>query len=237
MNSMLKGGVHAMALLTLPALATVGLTANPLIEPWTGPYGGVPPFDRVQVDHFAPAFEASMALYRQELQVITDNPEPPSFENTIAAFERAGRTYGRVRAVYGVWSSSLSSPEFQAVEREMAAKLAAFRDEIMQNAKLFQRIEAIYQSPDKDALTAEQQRLVWLHYTEFVRSGAKLDETQKARVSAINQRLAALFTAFSQNLLADEEQGATVLAEEAELAGLPDSLRSAATRGPAPSRS
>jgi len=228
MHPILKGGVHAMVLLTLPALATVGLTANPLVEPWTGPYGGVPPFDRVQVDHFAPAFEASMALYRQELQAITDNSEAPSFENTIAAFERAGRTYSQVRAVYGVWSSSLSSPEFQAVEREMAAKLAAFRDEIMQNAKLFQRIEAIYESPDKDALTAEQQRLVWLHYTEFVRSGAKQDETQKARVSAINQRLAALFTAFSQNLLADEEQGATVLADEADLAGLPDSLRSAA---------
>jgi peptidyl-dipeptidase Dcp len=228
MNQIFKGGVHALALLTLPALAGIGLSANPLVEPWSGPYGGVPPFDRVQVEHFAPAFEASMAAYRQELQAITDNPEPPSFDNTIAAFERTGRSYSQVRAVYGVWSSTLSSPEFQTVEREMAPKLAAFRDEIMQNEKLFQRIEAVYQAPDKDQLTDEQQRLVWLHYTEFVRSGANLDATQKARVSAINQRLAALFTAFSQNLLADEEQGATVLADEAELAGLPDSLRSAA---------
>ena len=122
----------------------------------------------------------------------------------------------------------MSSPEFQGVEREMAPRLAAFRDEIIQNEKLFRRIEAVYQSPDKAQLTPEQQRLVWLHYTNFVRAGAKLDAAGKARVAAINQRLAALYTTFSQNLLADEEQGTTVLEDEADLAGLPDSFVQAA---------
>jgi peptidyl-dipeptidase Dcp len=228
MHPILKNGMNAVALVTLPALASLGLSANPLVQPWQGPYGGVPPFDQVQVEHFVPAFEASMEAYRDQLRTIADNPEPPSFDNTIAAYEGAGRMYRRVQAVYGVWSSALSSPEFQAVERDMAPRLAAFRDEITQNEKLFRRIEAVYHAPDKDQWTPEQQRLVWLHYTEFVRAGAKLDEEQKARITAINQRLAALFTAFSQNLLADEEQGATVLTSEAELDGLPDSLRKAA---------
>ena len=213
MHEKLKTSANALALLTVPLLASAASAASPLVEPWTGPYGGVPPFDQVQVAGFQPAFEAAMERYREELQAITDNTAPPTFENTIVAYERAGRAYERVSAVYGVWSSALSSPEFQGVEREMAPRLAAFRDEIVQNEKLFQRIKAVYESPDKAQLSAEQQRLVWLHYTEFVRAGAKLDAAEKARVTAINQRLAALFTAFSQNLLADEEQGSTVLDE------------------------
>ena len=228
MHPILKNGINALAFVTLPALASLGLSANPLVQPWEGPYGGVPPFDQVQVEHFVPAFEASMEAYREELRSIAENPEPPSFDNTVVALERAGRMYRRVQAVYGVWSSALSGSEFQAVEREMAPRLAAFRDEIIQNEKLFRRIEAVYHAQDKDQWTPEQQRLAWLHYTDFVRAGAQLDEEQKARITAINQRLAALFTAFSQNLLADEEQGATVLTSEAELAGLPDSLRKAA---------
>jgi peptidyl-dipeptidase Dcp len=228
MPPIFNSSMKAVALAALPALASVGLSTNPLIQPWPGPYGGVPPLDRVQVQHFVQAFEASMEDYRAQLQAIADNPDPASFDNTIAAYEAAGRTFHRVQAVYGVWSSALSSSEFQAVEREMEPRLAAFRDEITQNEKLFRRIEAVYHDPDKDRWTPEQQRLVWLHYTGFVRAGAKLDAEQKARVAAINQRLAALFTAFRQNLLADEEQGATVLTDSTELAGLPDSLRQAA---------
>jgi peptidyl-dipeptidase Dcp len=135
--------------------------------------------------------------------------------------------YRRVQAVYGVWSSALSGPEFQAVEREMAPRLAAFRDEIMQNEKLFQRIEAVYQAPDKDQLTPEQQRLVWLHYTEFVRAGAKLDEDAESPRHGHQSTAGRLFTAFSQNLLADEEQGATVLTERG---GIGRSARFAARR-------
>jgi peptidyl-dipeptidase Dcp len=199
-----------------------------LLKPWPGPQGGVPPFDKVQAAHFKPALEASMETYRREIEAIADQKEPPSFENTIAAMESAGRTYSQVRTVYGVWSSTMSAPEFQAIEREMEPRLAAFSDEITQNEKLFRRIEAVYESPEKEKLTAEQQRLVWLYYTNFVRAGAKLDAKEKARATEINQRLAALFTTFSQNLLADEQELGTVLESKDDLSGLPDSVRSAA---------
>jgi peptidyl-dipeptidase Dcp len=122
----------------------------------------------------------------------------------------------------------MSSPEFQAVEREMAPKLAAFRDRIVQNEKLFARIAAVYEARDGSGLGPEQRRLAWLHYTNFVRAGARLDAGAKARLSEINQRLAALFTTFNQNVLADENDYVVVLEGEADLAGLPDSVRSAA---------
>ena len=220
----------ASAALALSGSAITGATGSdhPLLAAWAGPQGGVPPFDRVSVADFPPALEASMAAYRKEIQAITEDPAAPTFANTIAAMEQAGRVYARARAVYGVWSSTLSDPQFQAVEREMEPRLAAFRDEIMQDAKLFARIAAIYESPEKSRLTPEEQRLVWHHYTEFVRAGAGLDAAAKARVTAINQRLAALFTAFNQNLLADEEQMATVLTQAGDLAGLPEPVRTAA---------
>jgi peptidyl-dipeptidase Dcp len=122
----------------------------------------------------------------------------------------------------------MAGPEFQAVQREMAPKLAAFNDKITQNEALFQRIEAVYNSPVKKKLSSEQQRLVWLDYTNFVRSGAKLNGTDKARLSQINQQLAGLFTKFSQNVLAEEDGQFVALKSEADLAGLPQSVRDAA---------
>jgi peptidyl-dipeptidase Dcp len=214
---------------TTPATPAVTPTAqNPLLASWTGPYGGVPPFDAVQVGHFKPALEAAIEANRREIATIANNPEAPTFENTLVALEDTGRTLSDVETLYGIWSSALSGPEFQAIEREMAPRLAAFADEITQNEKLFQRIEAVYHSPDKAKLTPEQQRLAWLYYTRFVRSGAKLDGAAKKRLSDINQRLASLYTGFSQNVLADEENYTVVLESEADLAGLPESVRAGA---------
>jgi peptidyl-dipeptidase Dcp len=201
---------------------------NPLLAKWTGPYGGVPPLDQVKVEHFKPALEWGMELTRRELDAIAKNPAPATFENTIAAMDNTGRTLNDVATHYGIWGSTLSSPEFQAVETEMDPKLAAFSDEVTQNAALFARIEAVYNSPEKSKLTPEQQRLTWLTYTNFVRAGAKLDEAGKKRMGEINQRLATLYTSFSQNLLHDEENYATVLESEKDLAGLPDSVRAGA---------
>ncbi len=201
---------------------------NPLLAKWTGPYGGVPSFDKVKVDLFRPALEASMEENRREIAAIANNPDAPTFENTIAALEDTGRTLNDVGTIFGIWSSSMNGPEFQTIEREMAPKLSAFSDEITQNEKLFKRIEAVYNSPDKAKLTPEQQRLTWLVYTNFVRSGAKLDEAAKKRLVDINQRLASLYTDFSQNVLADEENYVVVLESEADLAGLPDSVRAGA---------
>jgi peptidyl-dipeptidase Dcp len=204
------------------------MAENPLLASWSGPYGGVPPFDKVQVAHFKPALEAAIEEKRREIAAIANEPAAPTFENTIAAMEASGKTYDAVNTLYGIWSANRNGPEFQAIERELAPRLAAFRDEITQNEKLFQRIEAVYTSPDKARLTPEQQRLTWVYYTTFVRSGAKLDAAAKQRMAGINQRLASLYTAFSQNVLADEENYAVILESEADLAGLPASVRAGA---------
>ncbi len=223
-NGILAGGVSALTAISSPAASPSATAAVPLVEEWKGPFGGLPPFDQVKVEQFKPAFEVTMDQYRADIKAIAENPEAPTFQNTIAALEGAGRPFGRVASVYSVWSSTMATPDFQAVEREMEPRLAALRDEVTQNEKLFRRIETVYQSPEKDNLTPEQQRLVWYHYTEFVRSGAKLDAAGKARVAAINQKLADLYTRFGQNLLSDEEGYATTLSNKADLAGLPESF-------------
>jgi len=197
---------------------------NPLLAPWTGPYGGVPPFDQVRVEQFVPAFEAAMAEKLAELARIAADPSPATFENTLAALERSGRSLGRVRHLYDVWAGTLSTPEFQAVEREMSPRLAAFADRITQDEKLFARIAAVYQG--RDALAPEQQRLAWVTYTGFVRAGARLDAAAKKRVAEINERLAALETTFQQNLLGDED-AYPLLLERKDLSGLPPAVRAA----------
>lgn len=202
--------------------------ANPLLLKWEGPYGGVPPFDRVQVSQFKSALEDGMAENLAEVDRIAKDPATPTFENTIVAMERAGDTLNRVQTVYGVFGSTMNGPEFQIVQREMAPRLAAFSDQITQNPALFKRIEAVYNSPDKPKLSSEQQRLAWLYYTRFVRSGARLGTDAKARLSQINQQLAGLFTRFSQNVLAEEDGQFITLKSETELAGLPQSVRDAA---------
>jgi peptidyl-dipeptidase Dcp len=216
-----------------PAMNSGGMPAaaaaeNVLLQEWTGPWGGLPPFDQVEVADFEPALESAMAENLAEIDRIAADPAPATFENTLAAMERAGRTLDRVFAVYGVWSSNLATPEFQAVQREMAPRIAAFSDRITQNEALFRRIEAVYESPAKATLSPEQQRLAWLYHTNFVRAGARLDAGAKERLSEINQRLAGLFTQFNQNVLKDEERFELVLEGEADLAGLPQSLRDAA---------
>jgi peptidyl-dipeptidase Dcp len=208
-----------------PAPPTPPATQNPLLQPWRGTHGGVPPFDQVQVADIKPALEAAMAENLAEIDRIANDSSAPTFQNTIASMERAGRTLDRVGTIYGIWSSSMSTDDFQAVEQEMAPKLAAFSDQITQNEALFRRIETVYNSPEKARLTPEQQRLVWLYYTNFVRAGAKLEPAAKTRMSELNQKLAELYTKFSQNLLADEGDQFLVLEEEADLAGLPQSLR------------
>jgi peptidyl-dipeptidase Dcp len=206
---------------------------NPLLEKWAGSYSGVPPFDRVEVAHFKPALEAAMSEKLTDIGKIAANPAAPTFENTIAEMERAGQTLDRVQTIYGVWSSTMNGPEFQVVQREMAPRMAAFNDKITQNEALFRRIEAVYNSPEKSKLSAEQQRLTWLYYTNFVRAGARLDAAAQARLSEINQKLAGLYTRFSQNVLAEETDQFIALKSEAELAGLPQSVREAAAEAAA----
>ncbi len=223
----MTGSLLSNHLNTTTAANIGSVDPNPLLAEWEGRYGGVPPFDKVQVALFKPALESAMAENLSEIDKIAKSSTAPTFENTIVAMERAGQTLDRVGTIYAVWSSTMSSPDFQVVQREMAPRLAAFNDQITQNEPLFKRIETVYNSPDKRKLTAEQQRLVWLYYTNFVRSGAKLDTKTKARLTEINQELAGLFTKFSNNVLFEEDNQFITLKSEDELKGLPQSVRDA----------
>ncbi len=216
------------AAVAVAGAATEAPMSNPLLPKWSGPYGGVPPFGAVKVEDFKPALEAGIAEELAESEAIANDPAAASFENTIVALERAGRTLNRVGSVYSVFGSTLSTPDFQALEREMAGPLSAYQDQILQNEKLFKRIAAVYEARERSGLTPEQKRLSWLYYTRFVRAGARLTPAGKKRVAEINERLATLFTSFNQNVLADETDYMVLLEREADLAGLPESLRSAA---------
>jgi peptidyl-dipeptidase Dcp len=210
------------------AQASAAAGPNPLLEKWTGPWGGVPPFGRFKVKDLQPALEAAMAENLAEIDRIAGDPAPATFDNTIAAMERAGHALERVSAVYGVYTSTMNDDEVQAIEREMAPKLAAFSDQITQNSRLFARIAAVYAARDGLGLNPEQRRLVWLDYTTFSLAGARLDDAGKKKLSELNQQLATLYTSFSQNVLAEEGTQMVLLERAEDLAGLPQSMIEAA---------
>ncbi len=201
---------------------------NPLLRPWEGPYGGVPPFDQIKVEHFKPAIEAGILENRAEIAAITANPSAPTFENTVEALERSGETLGRVESIFNVYQSSLASDEFSAAEEELSPLLAAFNDELWQNVALFKRVDAVYNSSDQTKLTPEQQRLVWFYETRFLMNGAKITGQQKERVTKINQRVAVLQSKFSANTRADEDELYLLIDRKEDLAGLPASFVSSA---------
>ncbi|SHF85109.1 M3 family metallopeptidase [Flavobacterium defluvii] len=201
---------------------------NPLLQEWEGPYGGVPDFTKYKISDFKPAIEFAIQEKLDEIEAIANNPAEPDFENTISALELSGEKLDRIHAVYGIYRSNLSSPEFNAVDTEMSPKLAGISDKLYQNKKLFLRIEKLYKSEESKKLTAEQQRLLWLYYTDFVREGAELNEADKKEVARINQELAVLFTLFSQKLLAEENGQYLELKTEEDLDGLPEEFKNAA---------
>lgn len=202
----------------------------PLLAPWTGPHGGAPAFDKVNIQDFKPAFEAAMAGQRTKIDAIVSTSAPPNFANTIAALEDSGRDLDRVYAFFNVYTSTLNDKAMQAIEQEMSPKLAAFQDEIIQNPRLFARIKAVYDAREHSGLSPEQQRVTWVIYRRFARQGAALTPGQKTRMGAINQRLASLYTTFSQNELSDEETWTLALTSQDDLAGLPASLVDGAAR-------
>jgi peptidyl-dipeptidase Dcp len=210
-----------------PPQAVQAPAANPLIAPWTGPYGGVPPWDKVKPELFPSAFEAALAERKQDYDRIANNPARPTFANTFVPMQNAGQTLNRVMTLFGVMTGNMNTPAYQALDREWSPKLSKASDEITFNPRLFARIEAIYKVRDTSGLDAQQKRLVTRTYDSFVRQGAKLTPAQKEELSAFNQNLAINFSEFSQRLLADEGT-AIIVTDEARLAGLPDSVKAVA---------
>jgi peptidyl-dipeptidase Dcp len=196
---------------------------HPMLEAWTGPYGGVPPWDKLNAAAIGKAFETGLALLLAEVDVIAENPEPPTFENTFTPLEDAGRHSDRAQTLFSIMTNNLSTPEVQAVDKEWSPKIAAAYDKIAFNPKLFARVAAIHEARDKANLSPEQRRLVELNYDRFVRAGAKLSPDDKAKVGKINEELAGLFTDFGNKVLADENSW-TVLESKKDLAGLSQSL-------------
>lgn len=207
-------------------------TPNPFFSTWQTPYG-VPPFGEIDAAHFAPAFAAAIATHQAEIEQIAQNVFVPSFENTVAAFDRSGRMLARVERVFDNLVASETSPALQSVEREMAGPLAAHSNWIYTHADLFARIDALYEARHKLNLTPEQFRLTERIHLDFVRQGAKLSPDAKKRYGQVMEQLAELNTQFGQNVLADESEYRLLLKTEADLAGLPDFVRAAAKQAAA----
>ena len=205
---------------------------NPLLDDWDTPYG-LPPFDRLRAEHFEPALRAAMAEHRAELAAIAADPSPADFDNTAAAFDRAGRRLARIAAAFYNLTSSATSPELQAVQRAMAAPMAAHHSAVHMDAGLFRRIAALHEHRAELGLQPEQVRLVERLHLDFVRAGARLAPAQQQRYAAVMQALAGLTTRFAQNVLHDESSWLLPLSGEAELAGLPDFVRASARQAAA----
>ena len=205
---------------------------NPLLQTWDTPYG-LPPFAKVRAEHFEPAFEAALEEHRAEIDAIGCNPQPPHFNNTVAALDRGGRLLDRIEGLFHNLASSETSPELQAVQMRMAPLLAAHSSAIHMHAALFERIDALHEERAALGLTAEQRRVLERFHFDFVRAGARLGGPQQKRYAQIMARLAELTTRFGQNVLADESAYQLVLRSASDQAGLPDFVIKAARQAAA----
>ncbi|MFC2253222.1 M3 family metallopeptidase [Labrys portucalensis] len=200
--------------------------ANPLLARWSTPFEA-PPFADIRTEHYHQAFETALAENRTEIDTIAGNEAEPSFDNTLAALERSGRSLDQVASVFFNLAGSNTNDELQAIEREMAPILSRHHTAIYLNDALFRRIDAVFARRAELGLSPEQARVLDRYHTAFRRAGAGRPEAVKQRLAAISERLASLGTQFGQNVLKDEKAWSMKLDGEADLAGLPDFLRSA----------
>jgi len=197
-----------------------------MLEKWDGPFEGVPAFDQMEVGMIKPAITQGMKKHLAELDKISKQEAEPNFENTIVTMEKAGKPLDRAFTYYGIYSSNKSSEEFRSVQKDLAPKIADYQSKILQNEKLFQRIKSVYDQAQKKPLGDQKQRTLELIYERFTMNGANLSEKDKERYAQIEKELSNLYTKFSNNVLADEENYVVYL-EEDELDGLPESFSKA----------
>lgn len=189
---------------------------------------GAPPFDKISVDDYVPAFDAGMAQQVEEIDAIVNNPEAPTFENTVLALDNSGSILSRVSAVFYGLEGTDTNEEMQQIKAEMSPRLTTHSDNITLNEQLFERIKSVYDNASSLDLTSEQYRLVEDYYKDFVRSGIMLAEADKEKLREINKQLSALTIEFNNNVLAETNNYKLVIDNEADLAGLPQSVVSAA---------
>ena len=200
------------------------MSSNPLLENWTAS-GGVPPFDRITAEHFTPAYPRALAEHKAEIAAIAGEPAPPTFANTIVALELSGQRLDRVDNAFHLLAGAHSNDALLEIERNIAPQIARHWNKIHADAALFRRIDRLMREADRLGLNAEQKRVIKRYHIDFRRAGAGLDALAKKRLAEIIERLAALGTAFSQNVLADEQAFSLPLIGNAELSGLPDFMR------------
>jgi len=225
-----------LMLVATVAIGTVVLTAcnvsgptapNALLGDWDTPFAA-PPFEQIQEEHFLPAFETAMAAHSDEVAAIAGEGAEPTFANTIEALERSGELLERTNLVFINLNEAHSSDGLQELAKEINPRLSAHQDDILLNDELFERVKAVYDSRAELELPTEQDRLLDKSYKAFVRGGANLDEEAKASLREINGKLASLTTQFGENLLKEMNAVALLIEDEADLAGLSGSVRSAA---------
>ena len=195
------------------------MNENPLLSESTLPYE-YPHFDQIKEEHFAPAMELGMTEQLKEMEAIAKNPATATFENTLVAMERSGAMLDRARRVFNGLNGTHTNPKLQAIEKEMAPKLAAHADAIRLNPALFKRIEALYEERERLGFDPEAKRLIERYHLDFVRAGAKLSEEDKERLKVINSELASLRPAFSQNVLKEVNASAVLVETREELEGM-----------------
>ena len=217
-------------ILTLAAISFMACNQqNPLLVEQETPYG-VPAFDKVELRHYMPAFKAAIAANQAEIDAIVNNPEEPTFANTLEALDRSGLLLDHVIGVFYNVLEADGSDEMDAIANEVAPLLSDFQDGIVLNEGLFARVKAVYDQRESLGLDAEQMRLLTETYKGFVNNGANLAPEQKERLKEINQELALLSLQFGQNVVAETNSDAVkrFVTDEAELAGLPESAKAAA---------
>ncbi|MBT8272280.1 MAG: M3 family metallopeptidase [Bacteroidia bacterium] len=207
---------------------TTAMIDNVLLKDYTGPYGGVPAFDKMKVEDVMEAAEKGMEMNLAEIDAIANNSEAPTFANTIEEMERAGKELGNFFSYYGILRANMSSPEFREIQGKLAPKFSEFQSKISQNEKLFNRIKTVYDNAQENPLDDDQMRVLDLTYKGFAMNGAELEAEKKERYAAINKELSSLYTNFSNNVLHDEENYITYLTED-QLGGLSEGyIKSAA---------
>ncbi|MBL8536980.1 MAG: M3 family metallopeptidase [Hyphomonadaceae bacterium] len=202
---------------------TAQANQDPLLKPWTGPHGGVPPWDMARPDLVAPALELGVALQEAEVQAIANNPATPTFENTIAAMQDSGRHLDRATTIFGVMTDNVSNEQIQTIEAEWSPRLTAAYNAITFNRALFDRINYLHGRRESLGLSSNQLRLLERTHDQFVRAGAAATPEQQARLGAINEELSTKFADFGRRLLADENT-AIFITNRRELAGLPPNI-------------
>jgi len=205
----------------ITAVFATDLNDNPLAAESVLPYQ-YPSFDKIKDEHFVPAIEAGMREQLKEIEPIANNSEKPTFDNTIVALERTGRLLDRAQRTFSNLNACDTNPTRQKIDKEMAPKLAAHRDEIFLNPKLFARVKALYEKRGELGLDPESAYLLERYFKDFVRAGARLSDSEKEKLKKINAELAGLQTNFQQNVLKERNASSVVVDKKEELAGLTD---------------